>query len=105
MARFCSKCGSPLREKDNFCRKCGARVKAETPKPQEHSVKKTVICLSAEEMRLGCTKVVDFGTGKKYGLDIPAGLSTGDIITAEPLGLTDPKTGMPCRIEMAVTAE
>jgi hypothetical protein len=50
----------------------------------------------------GCSKVVDFGTGKKYELSIPAGLSPGDTITVESESLIDGNTGRPCTIELNV---
>lgn len=145
MAKFCSQCGSPLRETDKFCRKCGAAVRLqsqatqtqsqppqtqspapsysapsapaapfENPEgtvllgnmkkadPESPSVKKAEIHLSLNEMLEGCSKVVDFGTGKKYELSIPAGLSPEDMITVEPPGLVDSDTGRPCKIELTV---
>ena len=111
MAKFCSKCGNPLQENDKFCRKCGDfdnpegtvllggmnKVRFDSP-----AVRKADLHLSLNEMLEGCSKVVDFGTGKKYELSIPAGLSPGDTITVESESLIDGDTGRPCTIELSV---
>ena len=103
MASICLECGSPLRENDKFCRKCGAPVRTMTPAGFDSpSVKKGELSLSLSELLEGCRKVVDFGTGKKYELSIPAGLSPGDTVAVESESLIDSDTGKPCRIELSI---
>lgn len=58
--------------------------------------------LSFEELLRGCSKVVDFGTGTRYELEIPAGLSPGDTILVENTGIVDSETGMGCEIELTL---
>lgn len=65
-----------------------------------NTVKKASITLSLEEMLRGCSKVVDFGTGKRYELIIPAGLSPGDKIIVDNTGITDPESGALCDFEL-----
>ncbi len=116
--KFCSKCGKPLKEGDNFCRKCGAKIriigtaaKAEpvnTPlyddqkgmPVHDDSSRKANITLSSEEMLTGCNKILDFGTGKKYEVIVPGGLLPGDIIRVKDTGIVDPDTGKNCDIEL-----
>ena len=62
--------------------------------------RKAEIRLSFEDMLRGCSKVVDFGTGTKFELAIPAGLSPGDKIEVRNTGITDPDTGRECSIEL-----
>ena len=62
--------------------------------------KKGTIGLSIEEMLRGCSKVVDFGTGKRYEIVIPAGLTPGDVIIVENTGILDRETGGICSIEL-----
>ena len=57
---------------------------------------------SLNELLEGCTKVVDFGTGKKFELSLPPGLSPNDIIMVEHSELIDSDTGRPCKIELTV---
>lgn len=118
MARFCLNCGNLLKENDKFCRKCGTPVRTIAPPPQAQStvpqaqsaapsydmpsVKKADLCLPLSELLEGCRKVVDFGTGKKYELNIPAGLSPGDTVTVESENLIDGETGKPCTIELTI---
>lgn len=64
------------------------------------SLKKADITLSFEDMLRGCSKVVDFGTGQKFELVIPAGLSPGDTIIVKDTGIVDPGTGKTCDIEL-----
>ena len=66
------------------------------------SVRKASISLSLNEMLEGCSKVVDFGTGRRYELNIPPGLKPNSTITVKSPSLIDEATGMPCRIELTV---
>ena len=64
--------------------------------------RKAEIRLSFEELLRGCSKVVDFGTGTRYELEIPAGMSPGDTIIVQDTGIIDRDTGMGCEIELTV---
>lgn len=64
------------------------------------AVRKGNITLSFEDMLRGCSKVVDFGTGKKYEIIIPAGISPGDILVVKDTGIIDPEKGKLCDIEL-----
>lgn len=70
-----------------------------------NAVKKATIKLSFEEMLRGCSKVVDFGTGKRYELVIPSGLSPGDRIIVDNTGITDPETGTLCDFELTAVID
>lgn len=78
----------------------GPSISKRTPSSQDKSIRKAEISLSFEDMLRGCSKVVDFGSGAKYELSIPAGLSPGDIIEVRNTGITDPDTGRECSIEL-----
>lgn len=71
-----------------------------TTSGREGTVKKAQITLSLEEMLSGCSKVVDFGTGKRYEILIPSGLSPGDKIIVKNTGIVDPDMGGQCDIEL-----
>lgn len=60
------------------------------------------LTLSLDEMLRGCSKVVDFGTGKRYEISIPAGLSPGDKVIVNNTGIVDPATSAPCKIELTL---
>lgn len=62
--------------------------------------KKGKLYLSVEDMLRGSSKVIDFGTGKRYEVEIPAGLSPGDSIIVKDTGITDRDTGVLCDIEL-----
>ena len=70
---------------------------------RKESCRKAKIGLALDEMLRGGTKVVDFGTGKKYELQIPAGLSPGKILVVSDTGIIDPDTGTACVFELTVT--
>lgn len=70
---------------------------------EDASVKRGSITLSMEDMLRGCSKVVDFGTGKRFELVIPPGLSPGDTIVVKNTGITDKDTGVLC--DISLTAE
>ncbi|MBR0308422.1 MAG: zinc-ribbon domain-containing protein [Mogibacterium sp.] len=69
------------------------------------TVKKGSITLSLEEMLSGCSKVVDFGTGKRFEIVIPAGITPGDVITVENTGIIDKESGGICTIELTTEIE
>lgn len=71
-----------------------------TTSGRESTLKHAQITLSLEEMLSGCSKVVDFGTGKRYEILIPSGLSPGDKILVKNTGITDPDVGGQCDIEL-----
>ncbi|MBR3200940.1 MAG: zinc-ribbon domain-containing protein [Mogibacterium sp.] len=60
------------------------------------------LTLSLDEMLRGCRKVVDFGTGKRYEINIPAGLSPGDKVIVRNTGITDDTTAEACNIELTL---
>ena len=129
-ATYCPNCGNHVKEGSKFCNKCGAMLnkrKDSTNNITSQSngdfdnpegtvllggtgqklqtgitLKKATLALSLEDMLRGCTKVIDFGTGKKYELDIPAGLSPGDVIEVKDTGITDNDTGADCNIELTI---
>lgn len=124
MPKFCSKCGNPLKDNDKFCRKCGSPVAAGAPevpaerpaeaevvempvKPQqtEPALRKGNLTLNLEEMLRGCKKVVDFGSGIRYEIIIPAGLSPGDTVKVSNTGIIDPDSGDECEIELTLLIE
>ncbi len=129
--RFCRNCGNALREGDKFCRKCGTAARmtaADTPEPQaaDASVRDKVnpegttllvnngrlsggeefikgsITIPLGDMLGGCTRIVDFGTGKKYEIRIPAGLMPGDSVIVRDTGIMDPGTGQLKDIELTI---
>lgn len=63
-------------------------------------VKKAEIRLSFAEMLRGCSKVIDFGTGRRYELVIPAGLNPGDVIKVKDTGIIDPESLREYEIEL-----
>lgn len=69
------------------------------------SKRKAELRLSFEELLRGCSKVVDFGTGTRYELEIPSGLSPGDRILVEDTGIIDNDTGMGCEIELTLAID
>lgn len=66
------------------------------------SVKRGTLHLTMEEILRGCTKVIDFGTGIRYEVEIPAGLSPGNTIIVKDTGITDRDTGIVCDIELVL---
>ena len=66
-------------------------------------IKRGNLTLSFEEMLRGCTKVIDFGTGKRFEIVIPTGLSPGDVIKVEGTGIIDPDSGNECEIELTTS--
>ena len=120
--KFCRKCGAPVKTIDTVSPAGPVQrdhINA-SPAPFENpegtvllgnmsnaqyggpAVKKAEIRLTLSELLEGCTKVVDFGTGKKFELSIPPGLTPEDVITVEHSELIDSVTGKPCRIELTV---
>ena len=69
------------------------------------TVKKAELALSIDEMLRGCSKVVDFGTGKRFELSIPPGLTPGDTIVVENTGIVDKVTGSECDFELTAIIE
>lgn len=123
-AVICRNCGNTLNAGDKFCRKCGTPVTAERREPpteihegtvilgglgqipqNEIPVKKGKIMLDLDDMLRGGTKVVDFGTGRKFEITIPAGISPGEVIKVINTGIIDPDTGMECEIELTTAIE
>ena len=117
--RFCRKCGAQVRaispepsafgaapsyNADGNAGPSGSILPGGTgmADPEDTSVRKATIVLTLSEMLEGCSKVVDFGTGKKYELTIPAGLAPDDVVTVEDQSLVDGDTGKPCRIELSL---
>ena len=120
--KFCRKCGAPVRIINAGSQ--GGPVQSQprdaAPSPFDNPegtvllgnmgnvqyggpvVKKAEMRFSLNELLEGCTKVVDFGTGKKFELSLPPGLSPNDIITVEHSELIDSDTGRPCKIELTV---
>ena len=78
----------------------GPSARPGNPADRGKTARKADIPLSFEEMLRGCSKVVDFGTGAKFELNIPAGLSPGDRIAVKNTGISDPDTGKECNIEL-----
>lgn len=69
---------------------------------RENESRKAAIMLSLDELLRGCTKVVDFGTGDRYELNIPAGLSPGNRIIVKDTGIKDPDTGDECEFDLTI---
>jgi hypothetical protein len=69
---------------------------------QETPVKQGVICLTDAEKTLGTTKIVDFGTGQRFSVPIPAGTAEGKVIRVKGTHLVDPDQGIECEIELTV---
>ena len=131
-SNFCRNCGNVLREGDKFCRRCGTQVRktaADEPKaPVFYSSEgnkanpegttllvnngpvsgggeeflKGSIRIALGDMLGGCTRIVDFGTGTKYEICIPAGLMPGDSVIVRDTGIRDPKTGQLRDIELTI---
>ena len=68
----------------------------------QNPVIRAEIRLSLGDVLRGCTKVLDFGTGEKFEVSIPAGLSPGDVLVVKDTGINDPATGMPCDFELTI---
>ena len=125
--KFCRKCGAPVKQIErNQAPAPGAQAVGQTAsgyamneshegtvllgdvnsmRTAEKKVKKADISFSFDEMLRGCSKVVDFGTGKRYELNIPAGLTPGDTIVVENTGIMDRDTGNECVIELTAVIE
>lgn len=122
--KFCRKCGNAIKDGGKFCSLCGEpfiRNKESVfrdnpegtvilggigqPKQNVKATKKGSLVLSFEEMLRGCTKIVDFGTGKKYEIVIPQGLSPGNVIKIVDTGIIDSDTGNECDIELTTSIE
>lgn len=71
----------------------------------EESVAKADIVLSLDEMLRGCSKVVDFGSGKRFEIIIPAGITPGDMLVLDGSGIIDQETGLEYRIELTAVIE
>ena len=122
--KFCRKCGNAIKDGGNFCSKCGEpfirnkeNEMRDNPEgtvilgglgqvmPNVKATKKGSLVLSFEDMLRGCTKVVDFGTGKKYEIVIPQGLLPGNVIKIVDTGIIDSDTGNECDIELTTSIE
>lgn len=68
-----------------------------------NSVIKAEIKLPLSDVLRGCTKVLDFGTGEKFEVAIPAGLSPGDVVLVTDTGIKNPETGETCDFELRIT--
>lgn len=69
------------------------------------SVRKAELRLSFTEMLRGCSKVIDFGTGRRYEIVIPAGLNPGDVIKVKDTGIIDPESLRECEIELTTVID
>ena len=68
------------------------------------SVKKGEIALDAREMEKGVTKILDFGTGKRFEVIFPSGLRAGDTVVVKGTGIRDELNGATCEIRLKIRA-
>ena len=123
--KFCRKCGSPVRQAPES----NAQRPAASPRPDnsfavsERSegtvmleglagaskskapIAKGEIVFSLDELLRGCSKVVDFGTGKRFEIVVPAGITPGDTLLVEDSGIIDQDSGMEYKIELTAAIE
>ncbi len=66
------------------------------------NVKRGELFLNSEEKKRGSVKVLDFGTGQRFSINIPPGMNAGDSIIVRGTGLKDPVFGTDCEIELTV---
>ncbi|MBR0373665.1 MAG: zinc ribbon domain-containing protein [Mogibacterium sp.] len=115
---FCTKCGNRLKEGALFCNQCGARIaRPDAGAVKEGtmllidqianakaalSAKKGELQLTPEERANGVSKVIDFGTGARYRVDIPRGIYPGSTVVVKGTGIKDPDTGADCEIELTI---
>ena len=121
--RFCRSCGAPVRQIQRPAPEQRAEKKVPQPAGGAYAakenpegtvilgdinkvnnapklVKRAEIVLTINEMLCGCSKVVDFGTGKRFEIIIPPGLTPGDRIMVENTGITDKESGRECDFEL-----
>lgn len=118
--KFCRKCGAPVRQAAPQAAKAAPAAPVEAPKPKIESTEGTVmleglagasqiklpiakgeIVLSLDEMLRGCSKVVDFGTGKRFEIIVPEGITPGDTLLVDGTGIIDQESGMEYKIELS----
>lgn len=73
-----------------------------TPLSDKKSVISAEIRLPLGDVLRGCTRIVDFGTGEKFEIVIPPGLSPGDVLVVQDTGIKNPDTGEPCDFELRI---
>ncbi len=64
--------------------------------------KNGIFYLSDSEMQKGVVRIVDFGTGDRFEITIPAGVRDGDNLLITDTGLMDHETGAECNIRLRV---
>ena len=68
----------------------------------EIAEKNGFINLSDSEMQKGVVRIVDFGTGDRFEIVIPAGVREGDSLLITDTGLRDQRTGALCNIRVRI---
>ena len=64
--------------------------------------KNGIFYLSDSEMQKGVVRIVDFGTGERFEITIPAGVREGDCLLITDTGLRDHATGSACNIRLRI---
>ena len=66
------------------------------------AIKKGTMQLTADEMKKGVTKILDFGTGKRFEVIFPEGLREGDTVVVKGTGIKDERSGADCEIKLSI---
>ena len=77
-------------------------VSQDRVRPGEKIVKNGVLPLNDHEMKKGIVKILDFGTGQRFEVAVPAGVREGDSLLITDTGLKDPRTGAECNIRVRI---
>ena len=120
--KFCRKCGTPVAVREevpaapqapaaqwNNAPAAGENPEGTvlwadilTPLSDKKSVISAEIRLPLGDVLRGCTRILDFGTGEKFEVVIPPGLSPGDVLVVQDTGIKNPDTGEPCDFELRI---
>lgn len=101
---YCTACGKPLYEGNNFCTFCAAPV---VPLPPEDSpvndttdeddddptMLSKLLSITQEEARVGCRKTLVLDGGQTVVVEVPAGANPGTKIDIPGYGLVNKRTG------------
>ncbi len=71
-------------------------------RPGEKIEKNGKLPLNDHEMKKGIVKILDFGTGQRFEVAVPAGVREGDSLLITDTGLKDQRTGAECNIRVRI---
>ena len=74
-------------------------------RPGDKLEKNGVLYLDSREMERGVVKILDFGTGDRFEVTVPAGVREGDRLLIQGTGIKDHTTGADCEIILRIVSQ